>query len=496
MTKVSSLLRRLNNGLLSGLQLSLLVYVVLPMLVLSGLAISSGLQVANEQATEKLKSDLELVGRAIRLPISDALMRGDLATVSTNLESVFSIGRVYGASVYDTNGDLVAAAGIAEPDLTNSLLFEEVVRTGQQQDSYRSVAGRDVYSHFLPIIDRGGRINGLLQITRRASDFDQQFRQLSNIAWLSWGVFALLTIALLVFGHYRGVGRHVDRLVETMRKVAQGQRSVRAAEQGPRELREVARGLNGMLDSMLQAEQALQQSQAHERRLNQALREKEKMAAIGRVASGVAHELGAPLTVIDGRAQRLQRQHPDSESQRQLTAVRGQVQRLTRMVQQLLAFSRTPTQQWQRLSVKQLLLAAQQQIGYEYDSGAAIHINMSQDYYINGDQQRLELALVNILRNALQVAEQRIELSCSQQQQQLCICCCDDGPGLPENLSVDDMLSPFVSTKAQGKGTGLGLTIVQHIISDHGGELQLSNHAAGGCCVSVCLPSAEQGAEQ
>lgn len=176
---------------LSGLQRTLLLYVVIPMLVLSGLVIRFGLQFANDLVTDRLESDLELVGRAIRLPISEALAADNMEAVRANLDSVFTIGQVYGASVYDTEGNQVASAGITEADLTESVLAEQVVRTGREQDSYRSVEGRDVYSRFLPVIDRGGQINGLIQITRRASDFERSLNQLARLAWLSWGCWPL-----------------------------------------------------------------------------------------------------------------------------------------------------------------------------------------------------------------------------------------------------------------------------------------------------------------
>lgn len=277
---------------LSSLQRRLLAYVVFPMLLISGIAISVGLQIASEEANDRLKSDLELLGRAISLPISDALVNNDLDTVQANLDSVFSIGRVYGASVYNVYGEQVAEAGVTETDLSNSQLALQTVETGIKQDDYRRVEGRDVFSQFLPIVDRGGRIIGLLQINRRASDFDESFKELSQYAWLTWGAFALITIAVLVFGHYRGVGRHVVQLKDAMLQVAEGNRTARVKPEGPSELQEVAQGLNRMLDSIEQAEKELEQRRQHEASLQQALREQEKMAAIGSVASGVATRTG------------------------------------------------------------------------------------------------------------------------------------------------------------------------------------------------------------
>lgn len=474
---------------LSSLQRRLLVYVVVPMLLISGVTITVGLQVASEEASDRLKSDLELLGRAISLPISDALLNNDLDTVQANLDSVFSIGRVYGASVYNVYGEQVAEAGVTETDLSNSRLALQTVQTGIKQDDYRRVEGRDVFSQFLPIVDRGGRIIGLLQINRRASDFDESFDELSQYAWLTWGAFAVITIAVLVFGHYRGVGRHVVKLKNAMLEVAEGNRNARVEPEGPSELQEVAQGLNRMLDSIEQAEQELEQRRQHEASLQQALREQEKMAAIGSVASGVAHELGAPLTVIDGRASRLLRTHKDEESQRQLQAVRGQVQRLTGLVNQLLAFSRTPVQYRETISLATLIKTGVTSIQYEQEKGAKVELAEYPDVTLKVDIKRLELALVNVLRNALQAARSvvRINAELLENKHVLNIIIDDDGEGLPETMK-EKALHPFETNKPQGKGTGLGLTIVKHVLSDHQGELLLKNNEQGGCRVILSLP--------
>jgi len=474
---------------LSSLQRRLLMYVVVPMLLISGVAISVGLQVASDEANERLKSDLELLGRAISLPISDALLNNDLATVQANLDSVFNIGRVYGASVYNVYGQQVAEAGITETDLSNSQLALQTVQTGVKQDDYRRVEGRDVFSQFLPIVDRGGRIIGLLQINRRASDFDESFETLSQYAWLSWAAFGLITIAVLVFGHYRGVGRHVVALKDAMLQVAKGNRSTRVTPAGPSELQDVARGLNRMLDSITEAEQELEQRREHEASLQRALREQEKMAAIGSVASGVAHELGAPLTVIDGRASRLLRNHKDDDSQRQLKAVRGQVQRLTGLVNQLLAFSRTPVQQRENISLRDLVTTAMTSIEFEQDKGSArVVVKELVDVILKVDIKRLELALVNVLRNGLQAAESEVAVAAEYANEGVVITIDDDGEGLPDAMK-DKALQPFETNKPQGKGTGLGLTIVKHVLNDHGGELSLTNNRNGGCRVILSLPA-------
>lgn len=480
---------------LSSLQKRLLTYVVVPMVVISGLAISFGLQLMADQEEQRLKADLELLGRAISLPISDALLTNDLATVKANLDSVFSIGRVYGASVYNVNGEQVAEAGITETDLSNSFLAKQTVETGITQDDYRRVEGQDVFSQFMPIIDRGGRIIGLLQINRKASDFDDRFQQLSQVAWLSWAAFAVITFAVLIFGHFRGVGRHVVELKNAMRKVAEGNRTIRVAPNGPSEIAEIGVGLNRMLDSIARAEHELQSRRKEEERLQQALREQEKMAAIGSVASGVAHELGAPLTVIDARAKRLLKRMSSDDDKRQLEAVRGQVQRLTGLVNQLLAFSRTPVSERVSTDANEIVQRAVKALSYERDDdGISIQIEATPGAFIDVDRKRFELALVNVLRNAVQAAAKDVRVSIAVSDN-IKIDIEDDGEGIDDSIK-NHATQPFSSTKPQGRGTGLGLTIVNHVMNDHNGSMTLENGVNGGCRVSLLLPKSKDVANE
>nr|WP_231730970.1 ATP-binding protein [Lacimicrobium alkaliphilum] len=481
-----------------GLQPLLTLYLVLPMVIIYALVTWFGLAFVKQMANEKLRSDLELVGRAIRLPVSEALAKNDLTALQSNLESVFSIGRVYGASVFDKEGKLVTFSGVTEKDLSRSYMAELVVQTGEQQDGYRSVEGRDVYSYFLPITDRQGEVNGLLQITRRASDFERSFEKLTRLAWLSWAGLVLVTLGILFLGHHRAIGRYVSQLVNSMRRVAQGDHKHRATESGPREIRELITGLNQMLDSITAAEAEISAHRHQEYLLQEQLKEKEKMAAIGQVARGVAHELGAPLTVIDGRAQRLSRKTDDADSLRQLEAVRGQVKRLTRMVQQLLDFSRHQQVQTEEFGITELVNQAVENLGYEMliDSCQIQITPSSPAQMLCGDPQRLELALINILRNAVQAAQREVTIYWHKDSESLMIHIEDDGPGLTTPEQSEKLLSPFYTTKSQGEGTGLGLTIAAHIIKDHRGELTLTNRKNGGCRVTVRLPLQENSAHE
>ena len=140
--------------------------------------------------------------------------------------------------------------------------------------------------------------------------------------------------------------------------------------------------------------------------------------------------------------------------------------------------------------MQQLLARAIQSIGYERDDDPIkIRVDGQVSSLINVDDKRFELALINVLRNALQAAKSEIVVSL-RGGDTVEICVCDDGPD--RRRHEKHRHTTFNSTKPQGKGTGLGLTIVSHVMTDHHGSMTLENAEHGGCCVRLRLPASKE----
>lgn len=483
---------------LSGLQRTLLLFVVLPLVLLTALGIRFGLNQANQYQEQRLKNDLELIGRAVSIPIGNAVNNGDRAAVELALRSVFVLGEVYGASVFDVDGNRIASAGITVKDLTATTIPARIRFTGEGQEAYSQVAGHRFFSHFLPMFDGAGQIQGLIQITRRASDFDRTLGQFTLIAWVCWGLFSLGILASVLLGHYGGVGRYVDKLLAHMHRVADGDLSHRALLEGPQEVASLAQGLNQMLDSIEQAHCELDAHRAAETQLVSQLKDNEKMVAIGSMAQGIAHELGAPLSVIDGRARRLERAGSlNEQQQRNLSGIRAQVSRLTRTVHQLLDYCRPDASHPRALTASVIINDVIEAITPELEGkGCRLACKISPDlpaFY--ADAGRLELALLNLLRNALQAASSAIAITVTATQSELLICITDDGPGLPDNHSLSTLVTPFFTTKPPGEGTGLGLAIVEAVAEEQGGYFTLTNREPHGCeaCLALAVTAPSPG---
>jgi signal transduction histidine kinase len=352
------------------------------------------------------------------------------------------------------------------------------------------VGDEEVFSYFVPLTDSGGRINGLLQVARHGSDFrDYVVRVRQQALWLLL-VAGVLLATVILYGHHRAIGSHFGDLLNGMTRVGAGDRGHRVPVQGPREVYELSREMNAMLDSLSHQEQMLTQQRADQVELEQRLRQSEKMAVIGQLAAGVAHELGTPLNVVDGKAQRALRV-PGLPAQvvSALHEIRREVRRTSGIVRQLMDFGRRNSLRRSRERVDRLLQEACAQLG-EMVAQRKIHLDV--DFLGRGpgvwvDRVRIEQALTNLVRNALQAAACRVRIAWFETPGTVGFLVDDDGPGVQADRR-DRLFEPFYTTKQVNEGTGLGLAVAHAAVQDHGGTIHVERSPLGGARFRVVLP--------
>lgn len=476
----------------SSLRLVLILQAAVPVLIILGVILAIGLSLVGSFIEDRLQRDLQLVAKTIHLPVSQALERRDLSQLQNSMASVFGITEVYGAYLFDENGRQLSSFGVVNPTREQaSDALEQVVQGEFSQ--YERIRGRDVYSFFMPIFDATGQPNGLLQVTRRRSDIEQELTQLRHAAWGGFALVSILILGTLTLAHHRAIGGPLGRLLNSIRQVGTGDRQHRASLQGPTEIRQLAHGLNGMLDAIEEAEQReTQQRQAREK-MAERLRQTETLAALGQLSAGVAHELGAPLSVVDGRASRLLRRTDDERDIKELNDIRHQASRMTAIVEQLLCFGRSSRAQMRALDVSALV---KRSVALLDDKAGRVDISAGETVAITGDSLSLEQALVNLLRNACQACEKgtiRIGWQKSDSAHVL-IWVEDSGNGIPADKQKE-IFEPFVTTKAPGEGSGLGLAIVQRVLREHQGDIRLADSELGGARFEMLLPVTDNNGE-
>ncbi len=228
-----------------------------------------------------------------------------------------------------------------------------------------------------------------------------------------------------------------------------------------------------------------------ERRLEDQLRKTERLAELGTLASGMAHEIGTPMNVILGRAELLMRKAEDESTRRGLETIVTQVERITKIMNQLLSFARKrPSEQrgvdlvWAIGNVLDML----QEKFDRYD----IHVvkQFSPDLsQVLADSDHITQVLLNLLLNACQAMSEggTLTLKLCPRGDQVELSVQDTGTGIPED-QVSKIFDPFFSTKAVGEGTGLGLTVVHGIIQEHNGTISVRSIPQQGTTFVISLP--------
>lgn len=474
-----------------------LAQVVLPVLAALFLTFSGGLYAVERLIEQRMKEDIELIARTIRLPVSYSLRNDRPVSLLNALESVFDIGRVYGAHVYNREGEKVASVGVNSPAASSNVDIRSLLasRVGDTKGggTYERVDGLELYSYFVPLTDPRGKQAGILQVTRRFSDFTDYMQNLRIRAMTAFGLVFLFIVGMILLSHHRAIGRPLRALVHSMERVGTGELEHRAQVTGPAEIAAIGREFNTMLDSIEQARAEILRRQQAETELIEQLRENEKLAAIGRLSAGIAHELGTPLSVIDGRARRMAQRTGSERTHdaRDLNTIRSEVQCMSLIVQQLMDFGRGRTTDHRPVTVGRVCRTALGGVREAADRhGVEIKYNPPEhEAEVWGDALRLEQAITNLLRNAIQSAEGgRVRLSVHLDASEASVLVEDNGPGVPKSTR-HQIFEPFYTTKPVGSGSGLGLSVVRGVAEEHDGRTSIRvSDALGGACFGLHLP--------
>lgn len=478
-----------------SLRLALTTFVLVPVviaLILVGLAAQKSV---TDWAERRMKEEVDLVASTIRLPLGRALAAGRVKDVERALRSAIRTDPIYAVFVYDARG--VPLASIGEEPLPITVdVFSRVVIDGEKVQGYTRLDERRVYSVSLPLRGSAGETVGILQVIRRRRDFDREIAGLRRQAAFVLLISCLGVSALLLWGHDRAVGSALRRLEEDIGRIDRGKEGHRAGVAGPREVAGVTTALNTMLERRERDEAEISARRKKQGELEEQLRHAEKLAAIGQLASGLAHELGTPLSVIDGYAQReLRRQGSAENSKRVMAGVRRQVERMSAIVRQLLDFARRSRARPTRVEVGRIVDSAISAVAQTPGRDVTdVRVECPQQgVWAHADPAALERVVINLVENGVQAAEGgNVRISCEEVDGKVLLRVEDDGHGVPTDLRKK-IFEPFFTTKAVGEGTGLGLAVVHGLTEEQGGRVDVGESVLGGAKFEITLPLSEEG---
>jgi signal transduction histidine kinase len=237
----------------------------------------------------------------------------------------------------------------------------------------------------------------------------------------------------------------------------------------------------------------------HEDDLEHALRKLEaqdRLVSLGLLSASVAHELNTPLTVLQGSIEKLTETTQDPQALDRLARMLRGTQRLRKISEGLVDFARVRKQQTEPVVVRPLIDEAWGLVAIDDKAAEIVFLNSAAPGdVVTGNPDRLIQVFVNLLRNALYAipASGRIEVKTKKMsrnaKQWIAIAVEDTGPGIAPEV-LPEIFEAFVSTRLDARGTGLGLTVAEGIVHQHGGTISAANRQGGGACLEVVLPAA------
>jgi len=229
-------------------------------------------------------------------------------------------------------------------------------------------------------------------------------------------------------------------------------------------------------------------------RIEQQLRQAERLAEVGTLAAGMAHEIGTPMNVILGRAEQLMRKTDDEATRKGLATITAQVERITKIMNQLLTFARRKPGEHRAVNLGQIiedcLEVLQDRIRRSGITVESHYETALHPVHVHADPDQMSQVFLNLFINAIHAMADggALRISLERVNSHVKAVVADTGHGIPEE-DLPKIFLPFFTTKDAGKGTGLGLTVVHNMVQEHGGSIAVESEPGKGTTFTITLPA-------
>lgn len=455
-------------------------------------------------------------GRALGCLVGGILLNNNLALVDRIRTQVYGQERFEGTAIGSATiflGRLRIATTIRLKNGQRALgtrvsdeVAEAVLHQGVPWLARAIVVNEWYLTAYEPIVSDGDKPIGALYV----GTLEKPFTALKNRSYL-------LLLGLLVLGGLLGgllarllarrLSRPVLELARSAEKIAAGVREVSLPQAGRDEIGHLTQAFARMTNSLKKSDDELQRlnlelekkveqrtAQLEEKSLQliavqESLRHSEKLAAIGSLAAGVAHEINNPAAIIRGNVEILQMSLPEDAPEREETReILTQIERVSLITRNLLNFAGRQELHRELVQLKPLLTQILQQISHQQPlDKVQLHLTLDELPPVPGDKERLRQVFTNIILNALQAMDGSgtLAVTGTLSTGMVIVTVSDSGPGIPESLQ-GKIFNPFFTTRRQG--TGLGLSVSYGIIQAHSGTLELITAQPQGACFRISLP--------
>jgi signal transduction histidine kinase len=359
------------------------------------------------------------------------------------------------------------------------------------------------YLHTYCPISLGDERDGALEFTASLQEIDERTKETIVFSLLMIGGMALLGTMLVLVVGVRWVARPLDRLIEKTERIGRGDFGGPLPVNGTDELNRLSAAVNSMCQQLSQQQETIRTQTSERIAALEQLRHADRLKTVGRLAAGIAHEMGTPLNVISGRAELIAGNKLDEAGVLDsAAAIKTEADRMTKIIRQLLDFARRRTPHRAVVDLRNVVQDAVNLL-HTLAEKKSVDLQMfgGDDCSAYIDAGQIQQVITNLAINSIQSMPEggavSIRLETREQTppgQPMADPTCyraviveDEGVGIPAE-DLDQVFVPFFTTKDVGEGTGLGLSIAFGIVQEHGGWIDVESKVGRGSRFTVYLP--------
>lgn len=313
-------------------------------------------------------------------------------------------------------------------------------------------------------------------------------------------ILAVLLLELLIMPEY--VYRPIRRMLDADHATQRGDRRNELVDPEfilDDEIGQIMRSRNETIAELRRHEAALEEKNALLETAKRKLEQQDRLASLGLMSASIAHELNTPLAVLHGSVEKLIETTRDATTRERLERMLRVSRRMRVVCEGLLDFARPRKQETKPVLLRPLIDESWALVGIDERAELVRFRNqVSPEAVVMGNPDRLIQVFVNLLRNAMHAVQSGGNVTAlssagnKQDGKWITVAVEDDGPGIPAHV-LPEIFEAFVTSRLDAKGTGLGLTVAEGIVHQHGGTIAASNRPQGGARLEVCLPAAGEG---
>jgi len=454
------------------------------------------LQLYNEEKDLRAVAQNEalLLGRSLQTAFENALRDQQLEDVRETLEDLALVDSSVAVFVYGADGQLMGASAHAKPSQAGLHVAKQARASHEPVIEFLPEHKPETLRLSLGLAVESALGTPFVVLEKTLVELQRDLSVTRRNIWLTTLLYVLATASLtfVLMRHY--VGLPLWRMVSNMKRVRAGDLSISPEVSQGDEVGEAKKEFEYLVKDLEAARASADKEFEARRHMERALQNAEKLITLGHLSAVMAHEIGSPLQILEGRARALEKHADDAAATRRIAAMLvTQTERITRLVSQMRSITKRPPTMRALVDAHTSVLAVVALLELEARRRQVeIRVTCRGRIQVFVDADQLQQISLNLIRNALDASppQSTVHVNLGGDEELFLLEISDEGPGIPE-ADRPHLFEAFFTTKADRGVSGLGLSVVKSLVQENGGKVAFVEGTSSGCVVRVTLPRQE-----